>query len=289
MLVLTRRIGERVTIGESIEVDVLAVRGHQIRLGIAAPKGIGIWRSELLCRDAHGGRQSETGSSEANAPSTLRSTSNAESLHQVLDRSYELHQTVLDCLSGAELDASPRGEAAGGMCSLAFEHAHSIRVLMGSGCATSAIALVRLQFEAVTRAIWLLYAARNEQIRSVLQELNLQTASDTKSLPTVSPMIDEIGKLVGSQAPEAAHQMLVRFKETSLKALNSFVHAGIHPLQRHVEGVPDKLAIQVQKNSNGLLTMTGMTLAILTGDPSATHKIGSLQQNFADCLPDLVA
>lgn len=279
MLVLTRRVGEKVTIGSNIEVDLVRIRGHQVRLGIAAPPDVGIWRSELLHGSAPGGG--------GDTATDLRARSNAESLDRLLDRSDELHQAILDILADAPMEASARSEASAGMCSLAFEHAEAIRLLMGSGCATSAISLVRLQFEAVTRAMWLLYAATNEQAHSLIQELNGQSARAEKNLPTVSPMIDEIGRVVGSRAPQAAHEMLVRFKEVSLKALNSYIHAGIHALNRHVDGVPNKLAIQIQKNSNALLTMSAMTLAILTADPVITKKIGRLQLTFTDCLPKI--
>jgi len=48
MLVLARRIGERVQIGEDIELMVVSVRGDQVRLGFSAPRDIAICRSELL-------------------------------------------------------------------------------------------------------------------------------------------------------------------------------------------------------------------------------------------------
>ena len=48
MLVLTRKPGERIVIDDRITVTVLEVRGHQIRLGIEAPKEIPIKREELL-------------------------------------------------------------------------------------------------------------------------------------------------------------------------------------------------------------------------------------------------
>lgn len=280
MLVLTRRVGEQITIGGNIEVEVVRLRGRQIQLGITAPAEVGIWRSELLNPDPSG----------TNDPANvdLRTRSNVEPLDGVLDRSEELHQAILDILSVASLDQSARSEASAGMCSLAFEHADAIRQLMGSACTTSAISLVRLQFEAVTRAMWLLYAAPNDQVLALVKELNGQSERGAKDLPTVAPMIAEIGKVVGTRAPQAAHEMLVRFKEVSLKALNSYVHAGIHALNRHVDGVPLPLAVQVQKNSNALLTMTGMTLAILTGDPAVTREIGLLQRAYIDCLPDLV-
>lgn len=47
MLVLTRKAGEKVVIGDSIEVTVLEVRGNQVRVGIQAPESVKIVRAEL--------------------------------------------------------------------------------------------------------------------------------------------------------------------------------------------------------------------------------------------------
>ena len=50
MLVLTRKNGERVRIGEDIEITVVSVRGDQVRLGTTAPRDVGIVRAELLAQ-----------------------------------------------------------------------------------------------------------------------------------------------------------------------------------------------------------------------------------------------
>ena len=50
MLVLTRRVGERILLGEEIQVTVVSVRGEQVRLGIEAPAEVSICRSELVER-----------------------------------------------------------------------------------------------------------------------------------------------------------------------------------------------------------------------------------------------
>jgi carbon storage regulator len=47
MLILTRRPGERVVIGDEILVTVMAVSGRTVRLGIAAPAGVPIYREEI--------------------------------------------------------------------------------------------------------------------------------------------------------------------------------------------------------------------------------------------------
>ncbi len=46
MLVLTRRAGQAIRIGEDIEVTVVEVRGDQVRLGIRAPESVRVSRSE---------------------------------------------------------------------------------------------------------------------------------------------------------------------------------------------------------------------------------------------------
>jgi len=50
MLVLTRRVGERVRIGSDISVVVLEVRGREVRLGVTAPAAVPILREELYLR-----------------------------------------------------------------------------------------------------------------------------------------------------------------------------------------------------------------------------------------------
>jgi carbon storage regulator len=47
MLILTRRPGERVVIGDEILVTVMGVSGHTVRLGIEAPRGVSIYREEI--------------------------------------------------------------------------------------------------------------------------------------------------------------------------------------------------------------------------------------------------
>ena len=48
MLVLSRRVGESLVIGDDIVITVLDVRGDSIRLGVDAPRGISIQRAEIL-------------------------------------------------------------------------------------------------------------------------------------------------------------------------------------------------------------------------------------------------
>jgi len=150
-------------------------------------------------------------------------------LRALLHRSDELQEAVRSHIEGCEFDASPRGQACWGMCSVAMEHWAGLRVLMATALPTSATALMRPQFEALTRASWLLYAASEDEIAKLKTPLSLESEQAAKNLPSVRDMIEQIERQVGTRAPAAAHQMLLHFKEVSWKAMNSFVHAGIHP------------------------------------------------------------
>ncbi len=70
MLILTRRLGESVLIGDQIRVKVLSVRGAQVRLGIDAPRDVQVNRDEVVEPDL---RDERVATRESNQQSTRRS------------------------------------------------------------------------------------------------------------------------------------------------------------------------------------------------------------------------
>ncbi|MGF1837715.1 DUF6988 family protein [Vibrio atlanticus] len=167
------------------------------------------------------------------------------------------------------------------MCSIAFEHAESAKILLASGNYTSASGLVRLQYEAFVRAMWLLYSASDVAVSKLMCELTAESAHKANKLPMLSEMLI---KLEG-KAPQEALDMLIEFKEYSWKPLSSFVHGGIHAVNRHNKGYPIRFLEQMLIISNGVSIMAGMLLIILHGGGEHIGRIPPIQRRFADCLP----
>ena len=64
MLILTRRVGETLVIGDDVNVTVLGVRGNQVRLGVNAPKEVAVHREEIYQRIQNEGDNNDSSNSD---------------------------------------------------------------------------------------------------------------------------------------------------------------------------------------------------------------------------------
>ena len=80
MLTLTRKVGQKIRIGDEIEIVVREIRGRQVRLGISAPGELPVYREELYLQIAKEAAEAgtEPGSAAAEAPPAEPTTDGEE-------------------------------------------------------------------------------------------------------------------------------------------------------------------------------------------------------------------
>ena len=200
-------------------------------------------------------------------------------MEDLLNRSALLRQAILSTVDYPLADDSPRLLASMDAALLSLEHADALRTLLQAGMAPSAMALMRCQYEAFTRSVWILHCAGDEQVE--LLSLPPEAGTSEKGLPMLSKMLEAFAEVseLGNMLPH-----LVELKVHAWSPLNSFVHAGVHAMSRSRDGFPAPLAVNVIRMSNNLSIMAGQHLAILTGVPDLQKNVLRLDETFAECL-----
>ena len=164
-------------------------------------------------------------------------------------------------------------------CKAAVEHAVSQRVLIGAGLHGTALSLIRLHFEAVVRAAWVLHGAKDEW----LVKFSTPVPDGELAEPQMGPPIPAMLDAIKIQEPQAARE-LYRLNET-MKVMHSFVHGGAHLVVHALRGYPSEKLVSVLQNRNLLSLMLTNGIVIASQQPLLMGVVRHLGEAHASCMP----
>lgn len=200
------------------------------------------------------------------------------------ERSTAFEETILTCFPAAGVVLSidsEKNQLVASACQLCIEHASVVRLAFVTDSPSSGSAVLRLQYEALLRAVWLYFVATPAQIDKLGRDLTPESEHAAKNLPGANDMLAKVLEV----APVGLTEHLAEFNQYSRHALNSYVHSGIHPLRRVRDGFPEEMALTLVRFSNGLMHLAYRMLAMLMGSQRRMDKVTRLYQAFPDCCP----
>jgi len=203
----------------------------------------------------------------------------------LLVASENLSTEIEALLDGPLYSADARLRVSATATDIAILHARAVRQLFATRLPVSATIVMRVRFEALLRACWLLYVAPDTVIAKLGATLDLEGEQAAKNLAGADEMLQSLQRARSAQNAVAV-DMLTEFKQYHWRALNSFTHTGLHAITRAASpGFPVVLAETAIRHSNGLLLMAGMLRAILSGRPDLIQRVKALQVRYASVFP----
>lgn len=179
--------------------------------------------------------------------------------------------------------SNARSELASVSASLAIEHAQSILMLIAEGKPSSALALVRVQYEALVRAAWLYFGASDTAIAKFFAPIPADTVKEPDLFPTVTEML----RSIEGKAPGPLHRALSDFKTGAWGAMNSFTHGLLRPMAGQRNGYHPGLLSTAIQNSNGAAMFGLLLLAQATNNLELSLVVIGLSRTYAAVLPPL--
>lgn len=114
-----------------------------------------------------------------------------EMLAALMSRSGQLNAVLIRTLDlGTHQDK--KYQASRVMCGVMFEHAESVQLLAASGSFTSALGLLRIQYDALVRSIWLLYGAAPSVIDILSSDFTNENVKKADRVPAMAEMLQEM-------------------------------------------------------------------------------------------------
>lgn len=202
-------------------------------------------------------------------------------LARVLECSVAFYGTLNEVLGDKQEIRSHRDLLAQGTLATTLEHGISIVLLVEASQLASASVLLRAQFEALVRALWLHFAADDAWIENYFAKVQADPSKDPGNPLSMDKMLQHLA----AKAPRGIANRLQPLKDAAWGPLNSYVHSGIHPIVHQHAGVSEEFAFATLRNANGLTGMAAMLAAELSGDPQRVIRVLEVQYAHLDCLP----
>lgn len=203
-------------------------------------------------------------------------------LATILLRSNSLHQALDEAVGTFEgVSDEHRVTVALDALMVSRQHACALRMLLSEDLGSTAIGVLRMQYEAVLRATWALFAASSQAVAALAAPLTPGTSKAASALGLPNELLKAIEK---SPAPEDLKRILREFRKSSWDVTNSYVHAGIHPLRRHVAHHEHELTATL-RISNGLAAISYALLTVVGERPRDQANINVVCAGFPECMP----
>lgn len=202
----------------------------------------------------------------------------------LLDRSDTFHNALRIVLQGEAERAIPpsaRNNAAFSYGHIALEHGSAFQHLLSVDNPTSALALVRLQYEAVLRGSWVFYAAPDKWIDSFGSQPGSNSRKEPAEFPKVYKMLEE---LAVSPAERVLAQSLSALKERAWDALNSYTHGGLRLMVRSLDGFEPELLDWMLRTTNSLSYIAAQLLAHVANEPVRSNQLLATRNTMSDCM-----
>lgn len=190
----------------------------------------------------------------------------------------DLKRELLDSII---IDCGPRLDLVEQCIDISFEHGIGVNSLLTAGLPIQAMVLFRAQFEAVTRAYWLLFLASNDKISKLSFSYTFEEQFEKDNYPMISEMLDKLSKANLSAKPVIDH--LCEFKKYHLRQLNSLVHTGKQSFTRNIMGFNEDLLLTLMRQSNNLITVAAQIMLKHTV-PDKQYFIHELIAKYRPCF-----
>ena len=198
-------------------------------------------------------------------------------------RAEELLVHLADIVDLPPFDQSERLLLSRTLAVTSLHYAASARALCANHLAHGAAVVLRSQFEGLVRSVWVYHCASETHVQKLSPVLSPESQQASKNIPQVNEMLTDLDR-----RPQLKNLMVAlgEFKSSSWLPLNSFVHAGLHPVHWTKWVPPLQLLDQIYRSSNGLAVLAFQNLAVLTGRPGLQQEVIAACASFSGCLPD---